>query len=155
MRKSSLAFAHCRRHDPCRLYSEKAYVLSRGFVRRALEYPVSGLESELEFFYHGDGSAKYPGRLPRVLERANALITHSEQTRAGDKKDNAQEDSASTAQADESSGDASASGSGAAKKREEEVAVSRLSGGGVIVLKRTLAALEKLRAQRAAAPKAA
>ncbi|KAI0650395.1 hypothetical protein C8Q79DRAFT_902140 [Trametes meyenii] len=54
-----------------RLYNEKAYVLSRGFVRRALEIPLGGLEEELRWFYHT--SAK----LRKVLGDARALIEKS------------------------------------------------------------------------------
>ncbi|KAH9082216.1 hypothetical protein EDB83DRAFT_2503321 [Lactarius deliciosus] len=38
-----------------RLYNEKAYVLSRGFVRRALEVPLGSLESEIEWLYRKQG----------------------------------------------------------------------------------------------------
>lgn len=54
-----------------RLYSEKAYVLSRGFVRRALELPLGGLESELSWFYHERG------RLQSVIRDARELIETS------------------------------------------------------------------------------
>jgi ubiquitin-conjugating enzyme E2 O len=54
-----------------RLYSEKAYVLSRGFVRRALEIPPGGLESELSWFYYERG------RLQNVIREARELIEKS------------------------------------------------------------------------------
>ncbi|KAI0788514.1 hypothetical protein C8Q75DRAFT_768744 [Abortiporus biennis] len=61
-----------------RLYSEKAYVLSRGFVRRALEIPLGGLEEEINWFYYTNG------KLAKVVEDANALIqksnTHGDNT---------------------------------------------------------------------------
>ncbi|KAH9855005.1 hypothetical protein C2E23DRAFT_875028 [Lenzites betulinus] len=57
-----------------RLYNEKAYVLSRGFVRRALEIPLGGLEDELRWFYYTNG------KLRRVLEDARALSAKSKAT---------------------------------------------------------------------------
>lgn len=51
-----------------RLYSEKAYVLSRSFVRTALEHPPTGLEREIEYFYHTRG------RLASVISHARRLM---------------------------------------------------------------------------------
>ena len=56
-----------------RLYSEKAYVLSRGFVRRALEIPLEGLESELNWFYYENG------RLQSVICDARELVEKSKE----------------------------------------------------------------------------
>ena len=55
-----------------RLYNEKAYVLSRGFVRRALEIPLGGLEAEIGWFYYTNG------KLKKVLDDARALIAKSQ-----------------------------------------------------------------------------
>jgi ubiquitin-conjugating enzyme E2 O len=95
-----------------RLYSEKAYVLSRGFVRRALEIPLGGLESEVSWLYYKNG------KLQKVLRDARALI-----------------DKSKVAATEESAGTTSS---------EEEHAVSRLTGGGIIALERTLARLQAL-----------
>ncbi|KAI0832769.1 hypothetical protein BC628DRAFT_1415018 [Trametes gibbosa] len=57
-----------------RLYNEKAFVLSRGFVRRALEIPLGGLEEELRWFYYTSG------KLRKALEDARALIAKSKAT---------------------------------------------------------------------------
>ncbi|KAK8844131.1 hypothetical protein IAR55_006925 [Kwoniella newhampshirensis] len=57
-----------------RLYSEKAYVLSRSFVRTALERPPLGLEAELRYFYLTQG------RLQVVIEHAKRLIEKGEGT---------------------------------------------------------------------------
>ena len=54
-----------------RLYSEKAYVLSRGFVRRALELPPGDLETELKWLYFTNG------RLKKILDDARALVAKS------------------------------------------------------------------------------
>ncbi|CAD6951998.1 unnamed protein product [Tilletia controversa] len=139
------------------LYSEKAYILSRGFVRRALERPVFGLEKEIEFFYYEQG------RLARVLERAKELIEHSEAAKKRDKEMNGSAQpltTAATTGTKPEEGASSSSGlsplpsssamnrtSGASSDRyasAEEPAVGKLSGGGMIVLRRTLAALEAL-----------
>jgi ubiquitin-conjugating enzyme E2 O len=97
-----------------RLYNEKAYVLSRGFVRRALEIPLGSLESEINWLYHKHG------RLSKVLGEARALVEKS-------RGETPQEASAA------SGGD-----------RDREPAVPRLTAGGIITLERTLAKLEAL-----------
>ncbi|KAF8642030.1 hypothetical protein AX16_009751 [Volvariella volvacea WC 439] len=96
-----------------RLYSEKAYVLSRGFVRRALELPLGGLEKELQSIYYDDG------RLKKVVEGADALIRRSQSTSAS-------------------------SSGGHGENTEEELAVPKLSAGGIITLERTLKILRDL-----------
>ncbi|EJF62287.1 hypothetical protein DICSQDRAFT_104652 [Dichomitus squalens LYAD-421 SS1] len=55
-----------------RLYNEKAYVLSRGFVRRALEIPLGSLEAEINWFYYTNR------KLKKVLDDAGALIEKSQ-----------------------------------------------------------------------------
>jgi hypothetical protein len=66
-----------------RLYSEKAYVLSRSFVRTALERPPTGLEDELRYFY------LTKGRLGAVIEHARRLIQKGEEE--GGKMDSEEE----------------------------------------------------------------
>ena len=61
---------------PSRLYSEKAYVLSRGFVRRALEIPLGGLEDEMNWMYYTTE------KLQKVVCDARALIEKSKTTPA-------------------------------------------------------------------------
>ena len=95
-----------------RLYNEKAYVLSRGFVRRALEIPPGGLEPELNWLYYKNG------KLQKVVKDARALIEKSRQQPAV-------ESASSSSMAD-------------------ELAVPRLTGGGIIALERTLARLQAL-----------
>jgi ubiquitin-conjugating enzyme E2 O len=46
-------------------------VLSRGFVRRALEIPLGDLESEIKWLYITDG------RLAKVIQNAHTLIQKS------------------------------------------------------------------------------
>lgn len=100
-----------------RLYNEKAYVLSRGFVRRALEIPLGSLESEINWLYHKHD------RLGKVLGDARALVEKSR----GEEPQGA------------SPGTASSDGD-----RDREPAVPRLTTGGIITLERTLAKLEAL-----------
>jgi len=90
-----------------RLYSEKAYVLSRGFVRRALEIPLGGLEAEINWLYYTQG------RLARVLQDSRALIQKSQSE-------------SEIAEAD------------------QNLAVPRLTTGGIIMLERTLSKLQTL-----------
>ncbi|RXK38456.1 hypothetical protein M231_04221 [Tremella mesenterica] len=54
-----------------RLYSEKAYVLSRSFVRAALTSPPTGFEKELKYYYFERG------RLKSVIDHATALMEKS------------------------------------------------------------------------------
>ncbi|KAI0036624.1 hypothetical protein K488DRAFT_67467 [Vararia minispora EC-137] len=56
---------------PSRLYNEKAYVLSRGFVRRALEVPLGSLAAEVTWLYHKQG------KLAKVVTDARALVQKS------------------------------------------------------------------------------
>jgi len=90
-----------------RLYSEKAYVLSRGFVRRALEVPLGGLEAEINWLYYNKG------RLEKVLRDARSLI------------ENSKADSDISAE-------------------DKDMAVPRLSSGGIITLERTLHKLQSI-----------
>lgn len=90
-----------------RLYSEKAYVLSRGFVRRALEIPLGGLEEEVKNLYYKKGL------LQKVLKDAEQLIDKSKQEAQPDTDDC-------------------------------DLAVPRLTGGGMITLERTLVKLRIL-----------
>jgi len=89
-----------------RLYNEKAYCLSRGFVRRALEIPPGGLESDISWFYYTHG------RLEKVVCNSRALIEKSKLP---------PED-----------------------HEDLELAVPRLTVGGIITLERTLNKLQGL-----------
>lgn len=90
-----------------RLYSEKAYVLSRGFVRRALEIPFGGLESEIHWIYF---TTKL---LEKVILGARLLIDKSKSP-ASESEDNS------------------------------DLAVPRLTAGGIITLDRTLIKLQEI-----------
>ncbi|KAG8872742.1 hypothetical protein FRB97_007396 [Tulasnella sp. 331] len=110
-----------------RLYSEKAYVLSCGFVRRALEAPPIGLGEEIEWLYITQG------RLAKVIQEARSLI-----------------EAAGAAPSGSSSAD-----SGEPSTIEEEPvlawdgkAIPRLSAGAVLMLQRTLLKLEAIQTAR-------
>jgi len=115
-----------------RLYNEKAYVLSRGFVRRALEIPLGSLESEISWLYHRHG------RLAKVLCDARALVEKSR--------------GESSRQEPSSAAAAVAAQPGGGGDRDREPAVPRLTTGGIITLERTLAKLEALQLQQAPTP---
>lgn len=90
-----------------RLYNEKAYVLSRGFVRRALEVPVGGLEDVIKDMYITRG------KLTKVINTSRSLMEKSRTTKESD---------------DDNS----------------DLAVPRLTGGGIIPLTRVLDRLDAL-----------
>jgi len=54
-----------------RLYNEKAFVLSRGFVRRALESPPVDLSSELSWLYYKQG------KLEKTIHHCKELVEKS------------------------------------------------------------------------------
>jgi len=95
-----------------RLYNEKAYVLSRGFISRALELRLADLESEIDWIYFSDG------KLDKVLQHSEALIGRS---------------GAVSADSDDESYD---------------LAVPRLTAGGIISLRRVLGRLQSLRSSK-------
>jgi len=79
--------------------------LSRGFVRRALEIPLGGLESDITWWYYNNR------RLEKVILDSRALIAKSKLPSEDD---------------------------------DRELAVPRLTGGGIITLERTLSKLQGL-----------
>lgn len=93
-----------------RLYSERAYFLSRGFVKYALENPVEGLEKEVRYLYTDkDG----PHLAKSVIEDGRRVIANSEIDQPDDGE-------------------------------WEKGRVTRVSRGGLQVLKRAIDALEEL-----------
>ena len=93
-----------------RLYSERAYFLSRGFVKYALENAIEGLEQEVRYLFTDDDG---PQLARSVIEDGNKVIAKSEV--AGDDDG-----------------------------EWERGRVTRVSRGGLEVLRRTIAALERL-----------
>lgn len=53
-------------------YSERAYVLTRGFVVYALQNPIPGLSEEIQWFYLGS-----PRYIDVIIDRAEAISRHS------------------------------------------------------------------------------
>ncbi|KAJ4485954.1 hypothetical protein J3R30DRAFT_3443035 [Lentinula aciculospora] len=62
-----------------RLYSEKAYVLSRNFVRRTLEAPFGGLDTEINWLYFTNHLLEKVLRDSRALINASRLQSTEEQ----------------------------------------------------------------------------
>jgi len=125
-----------------RLYNEKAYVLSRGFVRRALEIPLGSLESEISWLYRSHG------RLAKVLCDARALVEKSR----GESSSHQEPSSATAAAAAAAAVIVAGAQPGGGGDRDQEPAVPRLTTGGIITLERTLAKLEALQLQQAPTP---
>ena len=123
-----------------RLYNEKAYVLSRGFVRRALEIPLGSLESEISWLYHRHG------RLAKVLCDARALV---EKSRG---ESSSHQEPSSTTSAAVAAATVAGAQPGGGGDRDREPAVPRLTTGGIITLERTLAKLEGLQLQQVSTP---
>ena len=93
-----------------RLYSERAYFLSRGFVKYALENSVEGLEKEIRYLYTDETG---PQLAKQVIEDGKRVIANSEMDLPDDGE-------------------------------WEKGRVTRLSRGGLQVLRRTITALEGL-----------
>ena len=70
---------------PSALYSEKAYVMSKGFIKVALTTPPQGLSDVLEWLYvsHADG----PCLLRRVVEDCQGLLARSSTTSESSKEE--------------------------------------------------------------------
>ncbi|RPA93357.1 hypothetical protein L873DRAFT_1816002, partial [Choiromyces venosus 120613-1] len=98
------------------LYSEKAYILTRGFVGHALENPMTGFEEEIRWLYlpHQGGL----DLLKEVIRTAKEVVKRSEC------KHQQHADAADTS--------------------VEERAVSNVTAGALILLKKNLAALEEV-----------
>jgi ubiquitin-conjugating enzyme E2 O len=112
-------------------YSERAYVLTRNFIRHALEYPVKSFADEIQGYYVKGG------RLSEVVEEVRELVRASEEKGSG------------SAEAGVKMG---VEGEGAVEGEDgvpvlpnRQAGVSgKVTPGGLIPLKRTLKALEKL-----------
>lgn len=108
-----------------RLYSEKAYVLSRSFVRTALLRPPTGFDSEVRHYYLANG------KLRSVIAHASKLIEEGEAAASSSKGTNEE----ALAEADEG-------------QMWNADAVGSLTMGAIITLKRTITALEKIAEER-------
>ena len=136
-----------------RLYNEKAYVLSRGFILRALEKPPGSLEGEVRRFYlspppsegvmgQDQGCAEGTGRggsgghrrLDKVLKDTQNLISFSQ---ALEQRSRARS-SPSLNQGQQPPGDGL---TGSLSVADEDAAVPSLTAGGILTLKRILSKL--------------
>ena len=104
---------------PSALYSEKAYILSKGFIKTALSAPPSGLQDVINWLYKDDQG---PQLLDQVIADCKRMQPHSE----GEEK----QEQASESQV----------------KRTEAWANGKLSAGAMILLKRNLEWLEGYKA---------
>lgn len=59
------------------LYTERAYVMARGFVKHALQSPVDGLDDVLRWLYHSDADGA-PHLLKEVVDEARETMRRSE-----------------------------------------------------------------------------
>ncbi|KAK5940058.1 hypothetical protein PMZ80_007476 [Knufia obscura] len=124
------------------LYSEKAYVMGRNFVKHALLSPVAGLEDVLAWTYlpkskHEGQLASLlddeSGMLKRVIERSRSLVQKSEDIRAPSKQLGGEDDD----------NDRLLSGEGKSDD-ETKVFLRPLSKGAFVILNRTLKVLEDI-----------
>ena len=104
---------------PSALYSEKAYILSKGFIKTALSAPPSGLEDVISWLYKNDQG---PQLLDQVIADCKRMQPHSE----GEEKQEQRSESRF--------------------KRPEAWAEGKLSAGAMILLKRNLKWLEGYKA---------
>ena len=69
---------------PSALYSEKAYILSRLFVRTALEKPLQGLEDVIQWLYT---SREGPELLREIVRDGQRLRANSTQGQSSESND--------------------------------------------------------------------
>lgn len=106
------------------LYSEKAYILARGFIKRVLTRPVAGFEKEIRWLYLPECERSGGlGLLRKVVEGMRVVVGRSECGR-------------------EEGGNASALGNVSAEVGTE--GVGRVSAGALVLLRRHLSALEEM-----------
>jgi len=145
-----------------RLYNEKAYVLSRGFILRALETPPGSLEDEIRGFYlsspspegvetddpmdqdqrQGETSSRGRGggqrRLEKVLRSSEDLVSLS---RALQPPPQIQPQPSDQVQLPTGT-------AGPPPTLDEEAAVPTLTAGGILTLQRVLAKLSDIQRNR-------
>jgi ubiquitin-conjugating enzyme E2 O len=97
-------------------YTERAFIMTRKFILQALQNPICGLTDVLFWHYLPDSSSNRPQLLKRVIKEAVQMIQHSSST----------------------------SPNGDCQKPMASEFLPRLSLGAVVMLKRHVAALQKL-----------
>ncbi|KAF3935925.1 hypothetical protein ABW20_dc0108369 [Dactylellina cionopaga] len=105
------------------LYSERAYILSRGFVRRVLEQPVPGLEDILVWIYNPrlEGGMQF---LSEIVQKGKEIVNGSEDGLSA---------SASTSLSD-----------GLNLASTSTDGIPKLTAGAIVLLKKTLASLDDI-----------
>lgn len=96
------------------LYSEKAYILARGFVKRVLQRPIQGFEEEIKWLYL-PGQEGGPGLLKEVVKKAQEVVKRSSTPREGE-----------------------------TELEVGSEGVGRVSAGAMVLLKRHLSVLEEI-----------
>ena len=113
-------------------YTEKAFVMARGFVKHALNHSIPGFDDVIAWLYcpiapspGSTNTVKAPNLLRQVIDRANAMIKHHHLTTGGD-----------VAMGDKLGPKGN--------KKDASVFISRLSRGAVVMLRKHIGALEEL-----------
>lgn len=126
-------------------YTEKAFVMARGFVKHALRNSVPGFGDVLAWLYLpaplGDPSSlqnsapKRPDLLRQVIQRAMSMIFHHERTPDGD------------VQTKENLEDKNQDSTMVGRNGDASLFISRLSRGAVVMLRKHIRALEDILAE--------
>lgn len=109
------------------LYNERTFVLTRAFVKRAIEYPPSGFVAEIKAYYY-DGlvsstSSSKIGALGGITAQARLLLEESEAYHAEDEESRSE---------------------GKGRRSAVIPSMNVLTEGAVLSLRRTTAALQGL-----------
>ncbi|KAK6525566.1 hypothetical protein TWF281_010626 [Arthrobotrys megalospora] len=102
------------------LYSERAYILSRGFVKRVLEKPVPGLEDILAWLY----DPKFNGGmtlLGEIVQKGKEIVASCEGARSNQSSSAAEVSALTSTEID---------------------GIPKLTEGAIVLLKKTLASLD-------------
>ena len=61
---------------PSALYNEKVYVISKGFIKKALTSPLQGVDDIIQWLYSSQGEG--PKLLRRIVEDSRSLISEAQ-----------------------------------------------------------------------------
>ncbi len=61
---------------PSALYNEKVYVISKGFIKKALTNPLQGVDDIIHWLYSSQGEG--PKLLRRIVEDSRSLISEAQ-----------------------------------------------------------------------------
>lgn len=110
-------------------YSERTYALTRGFVKRACEFPPAGFEAEIKAYYlEGLATDNEHGALAAIVDEGQQLVAESEEWNAS-----------------ETSKRSTATALDAGRPQSKIIpSLKVLTEGACLTLKRTLASLAKV-----------